>query len=263
MKKTKKELAFLRDLYVAPDWTRRFTEIFDENYKFKNEKAVLYVNAGTGDHALGLRRKLKEKTRLETFSSDADLNRIAQAKADIVKTKVDFTSSAPREIFDAVLADASFIEPKDLPEFLKKIIALSNNQVAFFLPTAGSFGDIFSFLWESLLHLDLLDKAAEVERLITEIPTVSAVEELAGKLGLTNVETVQKNEFFDFENGAAFVDSPLVADFLFPVWLAFLTEKEKERVRKRLAQTIDAADGTLPFRFTVKATLVVGEKSEK
>ncbi len=260
MKKTKKELAFLRDLYVAPDWTRRFTEIFDENYKFKNEKTILYVNAGTGDHALELRRKLKEKTRLETFSADADLNRIAQAKADIVKAKIDFSSAAPRENFDAVLADASFVEPKNLPDFLKKIIALSNNQVAFFLPTAGSFGDIFSFLWETLLHLDLFDKGAEVERLIAQIPTVSAVEELAEKLGLKSIETVCENEFFDFENGAAFIDSPLVADFLFPVWLAFLTKKEKERVRKRLAQTIDEADGTLTFRFTVKATLVVGEK---
>lgn len=263
MSKTRKELAFLRDLYIAPDWTGRFTAIFDENFKFTGEKTILYVNAGTGNHAIELRRKLKEKVSLKTFGTDAELNRIAQAKADIVKAEIDFSAAAPKEKFDAVLADASFVEPKSLPEFLKKIIDLSDSQVAFFLPTAGSFGDIFSFLWETLFHLDLLDKGAEVERLIAEIPTVSTVEEWAESFGLTKIETVRKDEFFDFKDGQDFIDSPLVNDFLFPARFAFLTAKEKERVRRRLVQTIDAARGELTFRFTVKAALVVGEKPKK
>lgn len=262
MKKTQKELAFLRDLYVAPDWTERFTKIFDENFKFTNEKTILYLNAGTGNHAIELRKKLKEKVQLETFGKDAELNRIAQAKADIVNAKLVFSGDKPKKIFDAVLADASFIKPQELPQFLEKVVALSNKQVAFFLPTAGSFGDVFSFLWETLLHLDLLEKSGEVERLISDIPTVSKVEHTAESLGLTKIEIVKKDEFFDFENGAEFINSPLVADFLFPVWLAFLTGKEKERVIKRLVQTIDEADGTLTFRFTLKATFVVGEKAK-
>jgi len=260
MSKTEKELAFLRDLYVAPDWTERFTKIFDENFKFTKEKNILYVNAGTGNHAIELRRKLKEKVGLKAFGKDAELNRIAQAKADIIQAKIEFSADKPRETFDAVLADASFVEPKNLPEFLKQIIDLSSNQVAFFLPTAGSFGDIFSFLWETLLHLDLLEKSAEVERLINEIPTVETIEEWAESFGLTKIETVRQNEFFDYKNGENFIDSPLVNDFLFPRWLKFLTAKEKERVRKRLVQTIDDDDGALTFRFTVKAALVVGEK---
>ncbi|MDQ6786274.1 MAG: hypothetical protein M3033_05585, partial [Acidobacteriota bacterium] len=100
-------------------------------------------------------------------------------------------------------------------------------------------------------------------RLIVQLPTISKIEEMAADLGLTKIETVTKTEFFDFENGAEFVSAPLVADFLFPVWLAFLTEKEKEQVRERLAQIVDEDDGTLSFRFSVKASLVVGEKAEK
>lgn len=263
MKKTQKELAFLRDLYIAPDWTERFTKIFDESFKFTNEKKILYVNAGSGNHVIELNGKLKKNAALKVVGKDAELNRIAQAKADIVGAKIDFSGDEPRETFDAVFADASFVEPKNLPAFLEKIINLSDRQVAFFLPTAGSFGDIFSFLWETLLHLDLLDKSAEIERLMTEIPTVARVEEMAAGFGLTKIETVKKDEFFDFENGAEFINSPLVADFLFPVWLRFLTAKEKERVGKRLVQTIDDDDGSLSFRFTVKATLVVGEKQIK
>lgn len=260
MKKTQKELAFLRDLYIAPDWTERFTNIFDENFKFTKEKNILYVNAGTGNHAIELRRKLKDEKLLSAYAADADLNRIAQGKADIVKAKINFSDKLPGETFDAVLADASFVEPKDLPDFLKDVVALSKNQVAFFLPTHGSFGEIFSFLWETFFNLDWLDKNAEIERLIIEIPTVSKVEEMAKELGLTNLETITKTEFFEFENGAEFIASPLVADFLFPAWLAFLSEKEKEQVRKQVAKVVDAEDGALTFRFSVKATLVVGEK---
>lgn len=260
MIKTEKELAFLRDLYVTPDWTTRFTTIFDEIFKFTDEQTILYVNPGTGDHAIELRGKLKPDAMLKTYGENQELNFIAQSKADIVKAKINFTSDFPRQTFDAVLADASLVEPKNLSEFLEDAAAASDGHVAIFLPTAGSFGEIFSFLWETFFALEMLDKAAEVERLIVEIPTVSKVEEMAAEYDLKNVEAVTKTEFFEFENGTQFVDSPLVADFLLPVWLDFLADKEKERVRKKLAQIIDADDGALTFRFSVKATLVTGEK---
>ncbi|HXG86477.1 MAG TPA: class I SAM-dependent methyltransferase [Pyrinomonadaceae bacterium] len=260
MNKTEKELAFLRDLYITPDWTARFTNIFDENFKFTDERTILYVNPGTGDHAIELRRKLKGDAQLKTFGENPELNRIAQAKADIVKAKINFTNDFPRQSFDAVIADASLVEPKNLSEFFKDAAGASDKQVVIFLPTASSFGEIFSFLWETFFAIEMHDKAAEVERLILEIPPVSKVEQMAAEFDLTRIETVTKTEFFDFKDGAEFVASPLVADFLFPVWLDFLNEKEKERVRKKLAQIVDTDDGALNFRFSVKATLVSGEK---
>lgn len=260
MSKTRKEIAFLRDLYVADDWTRRFTGVLDENFDFSDEKSILYVNGGTGDHVIELRRKLNENSQLEAFGEDEELNAIAQAKAAIANAKINFSDEFPRRTFNAVLADASFVEPQDLPEFLKEIVDLSDNRVVFFLPTAGSFGEVFSFLWETLLDLDMPESGAEVERLIIELPTVSKVEEMSRNLGLSKLETITKNEFFEFENGAEFINSPLVADFLLPVWLEFLDEAEKEQVREKLARIIDDADGTMTFRFSVKATLIVGEK---
>ena len=260
MNKTPKELAFLRDLYIAADWTERFTDIFDENFKFDKERSIFYVNAGTGNHALALSENLDEDSRLDAFNEDEELNAIAKAKADIVKADVHFSSFFPEEAFDTVLADASFVEPKNLRSFLAEIVDLSDRQVAFFLPTAGSYGEIFSFLWETLLDLNLLEKGAEVERLISELPTVTSVKETVKNLGLTRLETVTKNEIFEFENGTEFINSPLVENFLLPVWLDFLDADEQEQVRQKLAQEIDADDGTLSFRFSVKATLVVGEK---
>ena len=261
MSKTQKELAFLRDLYIANDWTLRFAELFDKNFKFSDEKTILYVNAGTGNHALELREKLPIDAELNAFSDDEELNIIAQAKADALHTKVDFSGEFPNEKFDAVIADASFVRSSELEEFLDEIIDVSNKQVVFFLPTAGSFGEIFSVLWETLFDLNLLEKGTEIERLIAEIPTIEKVKEMAKNLGLDKIEAVTNTELFEFENGAEFVNAPLIADFLLPVWLEFLGEQEQEQVPDRLAQIIADDGGTLSFLFSVKATLIVGEKT--
>ena len=263
MSKTEKELAFLRDLYLENDWTLRFTELFDKNFKFSGEEKFLYVNAGTGTHALGLREKLNNKKEVFGLFENAETLKIAQAKADAVRADVNFTDELPPERFDTVLADASLVKPANFNDFFAAIARLSKNRVAVFLPTKGSFGEIFSFLWETLLELDLAEKGAEVENLVSEIPTVEEIKEKAENLGLTEIETVTKVEFFDFKNGAEFDQSPLVADFLFPAWLGFLTEKEKKQVRKKLIQLIDAEDSSLSFRFSVKATLLVGEKVKR
>ena len=62
-------------------------------------------------------------------------------------------------------------------------------------------------------------------------------------------------------NGAEFIASPVVADFLLPLWTEMLAENEKEQVPEKLAQLIDVEDAGLSFRFSVKATLLTGEKA--
>ena len=219
MAKTPKELAFLRDLYIAPDWTQRFTDLFDTNFKFSADKEILYVNGGTGKHPLELREKLSLDSRLSSYSTDQESNVLAQAKADLLEAEIRFSEEFPRETYDLVIADASFVPPDDLTGFLNEVIDLADERAAFFLPTAGSFGEIFSILWESFLNADLLEKAAEVERLIATIPTISRIEEIANGFGLSKLKSTINSEVFEFENGTAFITSPLVADFLLPAWL--------------------------------------------
>jgi len=261
MSKTEKELAFLRDLYIETDWTERFTNLFDDNFKFSDEEKILYVNAGAGNHALAVREKLDDRIEIFGVTESPELLKIARAKADAIQANVDFSIVYPKEKFDAVLADASLIYPTEAKDLLAKVVKSSKNQVAFIVPTASSFGDIFSFLWETLLHLDWLEKGAEVERLIGDLPTVSAMETLAKNLGLTKIVTISNNEIFEFDNGDAFVNSPLAADFLFPQWLGFLNESEREQIIQKLAATINEDCGELSFQFSVKATLLVGEKA--
>jgi ubiquinone/menaquinone biosynthesis C-methylase UbiE len=263
-KKTQKELAFLRDLYIDNEWTLRFTELVDKHLEFSDEKKLLYINAGTGNHALALREKLGKETEFFATSEDEDLLTIARDKAAAVKARIDFSMNRfADETFDAVLADASFVRPADLQDFVEEVarVTESDGKIAVFTVTSGSFGEIFSFLWEIFFNGDLGEHGAAAEKLIAELPSVSRVEEIAAAAGLKNVESHTQNEIFEYENGAEFVNSTLVADFLLPVWLKFLDEKQKARVREELTQLVDAEDGDLSFRFSVKATLVTGEKS--
>ena len=128
------------------------------------------------------------------------------------------------------------------------------------MPTSGSFGEIVSLLWEVLFTEGLGEHGAAAEKIITDIPTVSRIEQMAEHAGLVNVKTESAIEVFEFENGAEFVASPLVADLLLPAWLDMLEKREKEQIPEKLAQLIDAEDAALSFRFSVKATLLTGEK---
>lgn len=263
MTKTQKELAFLRDLYIDEEWTLRFTELVDKHLEFTDEAKLLYINAGTGNHALVLRGKVSDETEIFATSENADILTIARDKAAAVKAKVDFSMNEFEDnAFDAVLADASFVRPDELKDFVAEAarVAEKGGRVAFFAPTSGSFGEVFSFLWEIFFNNGLGEHGAAAEKLISEIPTVWQLEEIAADSGLQQIESHTENEIFEYENGAEFVNSTLVADFLLPVWLEFLSEKEKAQVSEKLAQLVDAEDGTLSFRFSVKATLVTGEK---
>lgn len=263
MAKTLKELAFLRDLYVQDEWTRRFTDLVDKHLDLSDSENMLYLNAGTGGHALAIYERFGAKTNIFATSEDGDMLAIASDKAAAVKSDVDFSMLRfEDDAFDAVLADASFVRASGLESFIENAIrvARTGGDMAIFLPSAGSFGEVFSVIWEAMLNEDLTEYGAAVEALIAELPTVSQIEEVGNRYDLVNINTQMATELFEFEDGRHFIESPLVADFLMPIWLETLDEDEKGRVAIRLAQIIDAENGKLTFTFSVKAALLTGEK---
>ena len=254
----------MRDLYINDEWTRRFTDLVDKHVGLDSAENILYLNAGTGNHCFQLREKLDKKTAIFARCEDEDILNIARDKAAAVKADVDFSMIRfEDEAFDVVLADASFVKPRDVEELVDETVRVTRpgGRTVFFLPSAGSFGEVFSLLWEVLFNEDLGDHGHAAEAMIAEIPTVSRVEEIAAGAGLVNIETHSTKEVFEFENGSEFIASPLVSDFLLPQWLKSLSKKENERVSAKLSELIDSEDGDLTFRFSVKATLVTGEKA--
>lgn len=261
MKKTEVEFALLRELYVDREWTSRFTELFDKKWKFSGEDTFLYLNSGSGDHAITLCERLDKNTQLLAVCETEELSKIAKAKAALLNADVEFLASKPYFKSDFVLADLSLVKPLELSDFVIRVVDLSKKRTAFFITTSGSFGEVFSYLWEVFLDSELDEKAAEVERLITILPTVSEAKETARKAGLRNVFAETGNETFEFGNGKEFMESPLIKYFLSPIWLDFLEGKGREKVLQNLAQKIDDELKGISFRFSVKSALIFGEKA--
>lgn len=264
MSKTQKELAFLRDLTVKSVWTDRFKTTVDKHFTRPKKGSFLYVNAGTLDHALEIREKLKHEVSMTCVCDTLELRRISEAKAKAVRADIVFADlkNLKSETFDAVLADLTFVDPADIDGVIDNLsfVAKKGAEVSFFVATAGSFGEIFSYLWETFIGVELIERSGEIETLIGEIPTVSRLEQIATESGIGDVLTETALEIFEYESGKEFVDSSLLEDFLFPRWLDFLSPKERRQVLKKLQQIIDQEHEKLTFRFTVKASYVKGVK---
>ncbi len=270
--RTDKELAFLHDLYVATDWGERFAELVDEHVTLPKRGRALYVEAGTGGHALLLAgRAGAEVTLLGTDESAARLE-LARAKATAtgLDARAEFRAGQLESLgfedeqFELVIGDASLVAPERLPEMLAELarVAAPQGTVALMLPTASSFGEFFSIYWESLANAGLAEHAAVVEILIKEMPIVSDVETLAAREGLDNVRSWTNHEEFSFASGAEFTQSPLVRNFLAPGWLEQFDDEARERVFREVERLIDEERQDAAFILSIKATLLIGQKAE-
>ena len=268
-RKSDKELAFLHDLFIAPDWGERFSELIDEHIKLPAEGEALYVAAGTGGHALALHERAGEKLELLCVDENPECMELARAKATATSDKVIFDTaqfdrlSLKDNRFDIVIGNASLVSRQRVRKMFSEIVrvAAPGATIALTLPTYSSFGEFFSIYWEALHNNGLLDHESDVEQLITELPTVSDIEQLAENEGLTEVESWTRIEEFDFESGEQFLNSPLVAEFLIHDWLALVPEDKRTGLFSEISRLINEERHEAEFALSVKATLVVGQKA--
>jgi ubiquinone/menaquinone biosynthesis C-methylase UbiE len=267
--KSQKELAFLEDLYIATDWGERFAVLVDEHVELPKEGRALYFAAGTGAHALALQARAGDKLKLLCVDENEECLELARAKAVAVNQETEFRREAPGALsfrddeFDLVLGNASMVAPARVPEMIAEMVRVARpgGAVAWWLPTASSFGEFFSIYWEGLQRAGLENRAAEVEGLIKELPTVVDVEGWAGREGLEYVVSWIAVEEFDYDSGEQLFNSPLITDFLLPRWLRSVPEADRENVVRELANIIDEERHSADFTLTLKATMVMGKKS--
>lgn len=269
LNKSDKEIAFLHDLYVATDWGERFAELVDEHVQLPKKGAMLYVAAGTGGHALAMQERAGDRLTLVCVDENEECLELARAKAMAVRADPEFRRAQLEELgfeddqFDVVVGDASLVAVERLPEMLSEMVrvAAPGGTVALTLTTYSSFGEFFSVYWEALRNAGVSEHERDVESLITELPTVSAIEKMADSAGLENVSTWTRIEEFDFESGEEFLNAPLITDFLLRSWLETLPEEtDRSRVAQEIKQIIDAERQDMDFVLTVKATLIAGRK---
>ncbi|HEX5875695.1 MAG TPA: methyltransferase domain-containing protein [Pyrinomonadaceae bacterium] len=268
-RKTDKELAFLQDLFIAPDWGERFAELIDEHVKLPKEGKALYVEAGTGGHALALHERAGDKVRLLCVDENAECLELARAKAIATDEQIGFDTTRPDSLnlpddqFDLVIGNASLVSRQRVRKMFSEMVRVGapSATIALTLPTFSSFGEFFSIYWEALHNNGLLDHESDVEQLITELPTVSDIEQFAEDEGLTDVESFTRIEEFDFESGEQFLSAPLVSEFLMHDWLALVPEDRRAALFSEISRLINEERHEAEFAFSVKATLVVGHKA--
>jgi len=268
-RKSDKEIAFLQDLFIAPDWGERFAELIDEHVKLPAEGEALYVAAGTGGHAMALHERAGEKLELLCVDENPEFIELARAKATATNEKITFDTAQFDRLnlkdnrFNLVIVNASLVSQQRVRKMFSELVrvAAPGATIALTLPTASSFGEFFSIYWEALHNRGLIDHESDVEKLIAELPTVSDVEQLAEDEGLKDVESWTRIEEFDFESGEQFLSSPLVAEFLIHDWLALVPDDKRAELFGEISRLINEERHEAEFALSVKATLVVGQKA--
>ena len=268
-RKSDKEIAFLQDLFIAPDWGERFAELIDEHVKLPKEGKALYVQAGTGGHAMALQERAGDKLELLCVDENPECLELARAKATATNEQTGFDIAQLDSLelrdnqFDLVIGNASLVSRQRVRKMFSEMVRVAGPSatIALALPTASSFGEFFSIYWEALHNNGLLDHESDVEQLITGLPTVSDIEQLAEDEGLTDVESWTRIEEFDFDSGEQFLSSPLVADFLMHDWLALAPEDKRAALFSEISRLINEERHEAEFALSVKATLIVGQKA--
>lgn len=270
--KSEKELAFLQELYVATDWGERFAALMDEHLKLPKKGRALYAACGTGSHALAVQERAGDDVTFVGVDESEESLELARAKALVVKVEPEFRReqlealSFDDDEFDLVLADASLIAPERLPEILAELVrvAARGATVALSYASASSFGEFFSIFWEALRNAGLEKYGPEVELLITELPIVAALEDVATREGLEAITSWTSAEEFTYESGEEFLNAPLISDFLLKGWLEHLAaedDAQDARVSQETARLIDEERDDTDFTLSVKATVLIGRKA--
>ncbi len=271
--KSEKELAYIHDLYVAPDWGERFAELFDAHVAPPKRGRALYVASGTGGHALAIKGRAGRDLTLVCVDESEERLELARVKAAAVKSseETEFRHAQIEELpfadeaFDLVVGDASLVAPERLPEMLAEMarVAAPGATVALNVTTASSFGEFFSIYWEALANTGFIEQAAGIGALVCAPPTVSDVERIASAEALDDLRSWTNIEEFDFASGGEFLNAPLVKEFLLTGWLDSLPgAAERAQVLAEVERIIDEERQGTDFALSIKATLVVGRKAD-
>ncbi len=268
--RTEKEIAYRYDLYVVPYWRESFDQMVLKHVEVPRQGNILQVNCGTGGLALELATSIASRGDVVATNPQAEQLQLAQTKATIKKLNNLFFMDKPPtdlgledEMFNLVVGDAALMPSSQVEDMLAEMVRFAELEatVVLLMLTHGSFGEIFSLLWEALYLCQLDGYTPQVEALINEYPTTSQAQQMMQRQGLNHVHSFTERRELDFASAREIFESPLIEDYFLDHWLDFLPDAAtRHRVIDQMTEIIEGERQGEYVEVSVKASLLVGKR---
>jgi ubiquinone/menaquinone biosynthesis C-methylase UbiE len=270
--KSDKEIAYRYDLYVVPHWRESLDQMVLQHVEMPRTGSILDVNAGTGGLAIELATSIGNRGEVIATDAQAERLSLARAKAGVKKlNNVFFLEKDPTQLemedykFNLVVGDATLMRSEHIEEMLAEMVRVAEYEavVALMMLTHGSFGEVFSLLWEALYLCQLSHYAPEIEALINEHQTTIQAHQMMQRQGLGHVHRFTERKELNFDSAQEFFESPLIEDYFLDHWLSFLPDAAtRQHVTDKIMELIDRESHESYFEVSVKASLWVGKRQE-
>ena len=130
----------------------------DKNLTLPEEGRILFVEAGTGGHAMAMHESAEEGVGMLCVDESGECLELAQVKSIAMNIEPEFRQAKPDALglrdqqFELVVGDGSLVAPKRVPKMLEEMVrvAAPGGTVMLGLVTTPSFGEFFSIYWEAL-----------------------------------------------------------------------------------------------------------------
>lgn len=272
MSKLDKELAYTYDLYIMPIWRDCFDRFFNEKFGLPKAGQILDVHCGTGGHAIEMARMLSNKGNVVAVDENQEAINLAKAKMSVAKVEnLEFIASSTEKLtlsdnsFDLIISDLSLLPVSELEKEIKYLVKLlkPSSKIIFYSASKGSFDEFFSIFWEALYYCQLSEPLQiPLEELIDERSAPDVSEKILQKAGLKHIHSSIKKEVFTYKKAEEFFSSPLMEKYFFDKWFGIVPKEKLGEVQKALEAIIERDRNGYDFDLSIKATLIVGEKSK-
>ncbi|MDX2088749.1 MAG: methyltransferase domain-containing protein [Kofleriaceae bacterium] len=269
------KLARIYDDEIAPVWGTRFGKMLLRNLAVPERGQVLDISCGTGSPTIEILRRMNDGSRIIAIDASSAMLDVARRKvADLGplgKKGVFFRTESPvpklsfaDDVYDLVVCNLGLNEMPSLEHALRDFarVAKKGGEVRCTLPLAGTFQEFHDLYREVLIKHDKHEALERLERYIARYPTMEHVERCMTSASLDG--GLETEEFtLLFKSSREFFFAPVIEFGPLSEWKEIAGGgQEMQDVFWYIKEAIDAYFDGRPFQVTVKASCLIGRKTD-
>jgi ubiquinone/menaquinone biosynthesis C-methylase UbiE len=269
------KLARIYDDEIAPVWGTRFGKMLLRNLAVPERGQVLDISCGTGSPTIEILRRMNDGSRIIAIDASSAMLDVARRKvADLGplgKKGVFFRTESPvpklsfaDDVYDLVVCNLGLNEMPSLEHALRDFarVAKKGGEVRCTLPLAGTFQEFHDLYREVLIKHDKHEALERLERYIARYPSMEHVERCMKSASLDG--GLETEEFtLLFKSSREFFFAPVIEFGPLAEWKEIAGGgQEMQDVFWYIKEAIDAYFDGRPFQVTVKASCLIGTKTD-